>query len=185
MDGRLDSHTATVNRFFFLLSQLDINAPFEANLSITAFNGATKINRPKLQLGSVVLCRVSWTGCLDPSVMQVATTKRKVGKSFHPSASSVNATSSCFHALELNDSCDVTCEVPNDPRNWSSNEVYLGELGRPNSNNHDGVSAGYFFDVPISHAIRYILACYILVIPICHRIIHDPFCPIFFLKSSR
>lgn len=122
---------------------MDINAPFEAHLSATDFNNATKLNRPKLLVGSVVMCRVSWTGSLDRPEDQVAQ-PASIGNLKKLNISALPPTY-YFTSLELNDCCEVSCQDPNDPRNWSSLEVYLGELDR---------NAGFFFEVPIGYAMR-------------------------------
>jgi exosome complex component RRP40 len=59
---------------------LDLRAPFPASLSALAFEGATRRNRPNLNIGDAVYARViSANRDLDPEVSCVDATGRAAG----------------------------------------------------------------------------------------------------------
>lgn len=114
--------------------QVDINSAFDATLDSTAFNHATKQNRPRLRLGSHIVARVVSVGdtsndhlCLNDACENDLTSLR-------------------YRTLDAPSPAELSCVDPTDARSWSTGEVYFGEVNIGNEN--------YIFHVPIFLALR-------------------------------
>lgn len=109
--------------------KLEINAPFLALLPVLAFDGATKRNRPNLQPGALVFCRVTQTGA--SSRIQNSSTSSSIGGISESEVSCISASGK--------------------GKDWMTGESTFGEIGNPSN---PEVSSGFVLECNVAFARR-------------------------------